>query len=195
LRPSSKPAGAVALVLLAALCLAACGSDDGSSTTPGAAAVEGPAAEGRSKPAPGFHQSGKLDIPAFGVEASDGELAAAEVALEGYLQAREAGEWAKACGFLLAPTRGQIQAFARRLDPAKGRTCAGAFQLTTTKFAKGTENLATAGVSSLRVKPGAGAGFALFHGSDGADYWMAMKVEGGSWKVLSTGPTDLTASR
>jgi hypothetical protein len=84
---------------------------------------------------------------------------------------------------------------AARLDPAAGKSCAGALRLSTTKYSKSRENLATAGVSSLRVKAGAGAGFALFHGSDGADYWMPMKVEAGKWKVLSPAPTDLSASR
>lgn len=158
---------------------------------PAAAPIESP----ESKPAPGFHQKGKLDIPAFGVEASKGQRKSAEAALEGYLQALGEDNWNLACGHLLTATRRQLVAFAARLEPSAAKSCGGALELSFARLSKDPQNLAAGGVASLRVKPGAGAGFALLHGSDGADYWMPMKVEGGEWKILSTYPTDLTESR
>jgi hypothetical protein len=48
------------------------------------------------------------------------------------------------------------------------------------------------GVTSLRLqggnKSGQTAGFSLFHGSDDHDYWMALRQEGGRWRLLSTAP-------
>ncbi|HWI96825.1 MAG TPA: hypothetical protein VNS60_12230 [Solirubrobacterales bacterium] len=56
----------------------------------------------------------------------------------------------------------------------------------------GSPIYAPEGISSLRIQKGGssgdGAGFALFHGSDGTDRWLAMKVEDGKWKLLSASP-------
>jgi hypothetical protein len=147
-----------------------------------------------SKPAPGFRQKGKLDIPAFGVEASESQRKGVETALVGYLQALEEDKWTLACGHLLAATKRQLVAFAARLEPSEAESCGSALEFSFARLSKDPRNPVTEGVASLRVKPGSGAGFALFHGSDGSDYWMPMKVEGGEWKILSTAPTDLNAS-
>ena len=44
----------------------------------------------------------------------------------------------------------------------------------------------TGPIVSLRIE-GAG-GVALFHGTTGRDYTMAMVKEGGAWKVAAVGP-------
>jgi hypothetical protein len=134
------------------------------------------------------------------VEAHTTEREAAESVLGAYLKALEQGDWARACRYLIASTRAQTEALAAGVAPEQAKAGCGSALETTIRFQKAeTRDLADSGVSSLRIKrgklAGEGAGFALFHGSDDADYWMAMKVEGGEWRVISISPTDLAASR
>ena len=215
MRPGTyRKALLLGLIATLAPALASCGGRGGESTSPGraeptprtvAAAPGGDerrghgasrAEERHSPPAPGFEQSGTLDIPAFGVEASVRQRKAAGSVLEAYLRAREARDWALACHYLRASARSEVEELAAQLDPQNANGRCGAALETVLKFLKTDyRDLAEEGISSLRIKPGSGAGFALFHGSDGADYWAAMRVEGGAWRMLSHSPTDLRASR
>ena len=53
----------------------------------------------------------------------------------------------------------------------------------------GVDWLNTAGpIDSLRVD--SERAFALYHGSDGSDYFMPMALEGGSWRVAGLAPTE-----
>jgi hypothetical protein len=160
----------------------------GGSTT----AVEPP--EASDPPTPGFEDSSEqTDIPAFGVEASGDDRAAVEATLNAYLQAGGAGEWSRACSYLEGGIAGELANFSG--DPNRGGEggCATALPRIL-ELAKRYQDpyLGPAHLSGLRVKAGAGAGFALFHGEDGNDYWAAVKVEDGRWKILSTLPTRLT---
>lgn len=142
----------------------------------------------RSAPFHRYSAQSQLHLAEFGTEAGGGQREAARSVLEAYLQATKEGRWDRACRYLLAATRSQTQEFAVQIDPARAKSCAGALALVFATQSTGTHIQASEGIASLRVKPGAGAGFALFHGSDGVDHWMAMKIEGGGWKVLSIAP-------
>lgn len=171
----------VALVAVAlAVCFTACGGDSGSIAT-------------TDPPTPGFKDaSGQTEIPAFGVEASSGERAAVEVVLGAYLRAIGADEWSRACTYLDASVEAELVKFARRSSPDAEAECAAALpQILKLLRRYQDPYFGPARLSGLRVKDGAGAGFALFHGEDGNDYWAAVKVENGRWKVLSTTPTRL----
>jgi len=129
----------------------------------------------------------KLHLAEFGEEASGGERAAAQAVLAAYLQASGEGDWGRACSYLSATPRAEID----QLSKASGDSCGETLH----KLAGASEEstrLTSEGVASLRIEQGGrageGAGFALFHGSDGADHWMAMKIEDRTWKVLSTAP-------
>jgi hypothetical protein len=200
----------LASVLLAgvaiSVCAAACGATGGSATiegptTPrssnteggsGSAAVASPAAP--DPPVPGFEDtSGRTHIPAFGVEASADERSAVEAVLSAYLRASREGEWGKACTYLLGDISSEISVLERGSNPSGGEGCATALPRVFDLSRRNGLNpyLGPAPLSGLRVKEGTGAGFALFHGVDGNDYWVAMKVEGGRWRVLSTIPQPL----
>ena len=172
-----------------ALSLVACGGGNSGSTAP--IQREGTVS---SRSAPFQKYSGKgaaqLRIAEFGVEASDEDRAKAQVTLEAYLQAASEGDWAGACGAVSEVLDAQIAEIAAdaRQTPEPGcgeilRALAGV-----SSGQRGLSLTAPGGISSLRIKEGPGGGFALFRGSDGRDYWMAVKREAGGWKVLSAVP-------
>src|SRR6478752_4677040 len=165
-----------------ALCVAACG-EGGDST----AMVDSAGARSTDPPTPGFHDgSGQTDIPAFGVEASASTRTDVENVLGAYLRAGGKGEWARACTYLLRTVSAELSELARRSTPNLGPGCAAMLPRVIKLSTRDRDPyFGTAQLSGFRIKEGAGAGFALFHGTDGNDYWVAMKVEGGKWKILS----------
>ena len=141
-----------------------------------------------------------LHLAEFREEASGGEREEAGAVLEEYLQASGRGEWEKACADLTAELRAQIQQLAK--DPGGG--CGEALEAAIAALAAadpqgaGPAVLAPEGVASMRVqrggRAGEGTGFALFRGSDGEDHWIAVKRQGGEWRVLSVTPQPFSAS-
>ncbi len=209
-RHVKKPAAVLALAASIA-CLAACGGDE-SSTPPtrspapsdGATTAETAETAGLSSPGTISPRSAefesedpgaKLHLAEFGGEATGDDRKAVSTLVVAYLQALGREDWAKACTYLLAEAKAQAQQFAAQTAPGTGAGCGETLPV----FAKGPGGwdsarpvYASEGIASLRIKVGGragdGAGFALFHGSDGAEYWMAVKSSGGGWKVLSAAP-------
>ncbi len=202
---------ALAVALACTITLTACGGsgDDstqsasvGSDSTSAAPALTpGGPVHGRASPqsAPFQKYSGKgtLGLAEFGEEASGSDFREAQEVIVDYLRASGGEEWGKACAYLVSTVKAQLQQIAAASKGISFSSCGAALK----QFAKsslwtqasdGSPINPSKGISSLRTKEGGlargGAGFALFHGSDGEDHWVAMKVEGGSWKVLSTSP-------
>jgi hypothetical protein len=154
----------------------------------------GPHEQGKSLPAeeadpptPGFEDtSDQTDIPAFGVEAGGEERMTAQAVLEAFFRASAREEWSMACAHLHPLARLQLlEAVARSSQAAD---CGDALSTAIKDFPGAHEPVygdATS-VTALRVENG--GGFALFHGTDGNDYWSAMRTEGDEWKVLSLVP-------
>lgn len=135
---------------------------------------------------------GKMHLAEFGQEADDAERAAAQEALESYLRAQREGDLGTACGYLLSETRAQLEAMAKSAKDG-GSGCAAALRLGLRLASAGGEPyFGSASVVSLRIEKGGpagdGAGFALFHGDDGHDYWAVMKARDGQWKVSALVP-------
>jgi hypothetical protein len=135
----------------------------------------------------------KLHLAEFGNEADGGDRAEVEEVLTAYLAAVGAREWEAACSYLTGEDQTQLPQSTSG-GPDSG-SCGQQLPRAVESFSgSGQSKLTTApqGISSLRIKTGGlsgeGAGFALFHGGDGNDYWMAVKREGGEWKILSTTP-------
>src|SRR5437868_6022291 len=102
---------AVAAAALIALGLAACGSggDTTQSTAQaasgGESTSEAGADQGSRSGADSFKvQGGDNSIQNYGEEADESEIAAVEKVLNGFLDARAAGNWAKACSYLAKAT-------------------------------------------------------------------------------------------
>ncbi len=145
-----------------------------------------------SAPFQKYSAKGKLHLAEFGDEASSGDTGEAQAAITSYLQTYGGEEWDKACEYLLTEIKAQLQ----QLTNTSGG-CAetlAAFAKSPLASADGSESpiYAPEGIASLRIQEGGrageGAGFALFHGSDGEDHWLAMKVQDGRWLILSATP-------
>jgi hypothetical protein len=136
----------------------------------------------------GSSSQGKLHLAEFGSEAEEAARREVQGAIGEYLQATRAGGWALACGYLAAEARAQVN------ELAKSEGCGTGLTAVIRMLGK-NDTLSVEpsdGIASLRIQEGGrsgeGVGFALFHGSDGGDYWMAVKRQGGEWKVLSVVP-------
>lgn len=174
--------------LLAGAYLAGCGGsgDSAPSATQGTGSPRTGTVSPRSAPFRQYSARGKLHLAEFGTEASGGEREAAQTVLEAYRRQVQARKWAGACVYVSASTKAQAREFAAHVDPAKAQGCGGALKLVFDAQSADANIHSLVRIASLRAKDG--AGFALLHGAGGADYWMAIKIEGGEWKVLSAVP-------
>jgi hypothetical protein len=184
--------GALAPLLLLvlsslALIVAGCGSSSSSpsaaSSTTEPGSVSDPSAE-----FPKTKES--RPIVTMGKEGSAAEReAASEVVVES-LKAREAGDFSVQCKTL--NTTGL-----KEIPGAKNQsTCPAALKkfaepLAKTKEAR--EDRLPGSIDALRVK--GENGYALFHGTDGQDYAVALRKEGGDWKLSAVNVIELGAPK
>lgn len=168
---------------LSVVLLVGCGGSDSSTT--GTRPSSDP-------PAVGFRDtSGQTNIPAFGTEAPVAERRRAQESLDAYLTARERDAWGRACHYLTVPTRSQLLELIAK-STVENKTCAEALRLSSKVALFGRRPYhGPATIAALRIKEGPGGGFALFHGNDGTDYWIAMKRQGETWRITSTVPEPL----
>jgi hypothetical protein len=155
----------------------------GSSQPSGATGGSGTTKSSDAKPGkadhPGFSES---ELARFGKEASQSELEAASEVLAENLEARETKDWAGQCASLSAqvvkrveserPPVGAKPGCAARLEEQAPGAPAVVFR----------DTLAGGQIDALRSKDNK-AFLAIFHGTDGRDYEMPMKMEDGEWKV------------
>ena len=172
---------------LIAIPLAGCGGGEGGSTR-----QEAPPARPRPNPHPGSKAAapavptspeGDNSIQVYGVEASDLERARASRTVRSYLDARAAGDWAKACAHLAPKPRAEQV----RLAPRAG-SCAKAM----TSYAEDADPAvlreeARIEVLSLRVDPP--FAFLIYRRSDGTVWATALERQGEGWKIVSVTPT------
>jgi len=162
------------LFALAALAVG-CGADDSTTTS-----------------AP--RQSAQDRVREFGLEATSSQAKQAEATLKGYMGARVAGEWKKACGYLAKPIRrlfGRIGSKAREANEVKNKGCAGFVEQSTRKLpASERASLAKVDVTSVRVEDD--QGFILYKDSGGTEFSMSLRLEGGTWKLLGISGAQLS---
>jgi hypothetical protein len=194
----------LALAVLLASALAACGGSDDSAQSTAAVAPEETAAttEAEGSPRGGKEPSrsgqgsagfitpgGDNSIQNFGQEADEAEREEAASALESYMRAFAAGNWAKSCRYLSDSAVRSLRQFAAGTAKLEGKGCAALLPpLVTGAPASDRANTVTDGVASLRV--GGERAFALYHGPDGVDYFMPMEKQGGTWKVTTLSPQE-----
>jgi hypothetical protein len=172
-------------------CFAGCGGSGGDASV-STAQPEG-AISSRSADFEKYSGKGasELHIAEFGTEAGSEDRLNAQGTINAYLRTTNAGKWSSACDLVSDTLRGQIAEIARQSKEVPVPGC-GEILETLAVISGGRRGkaplLAPEGIASLRIKKGPGGGFALFHGSDGADYWMTVKREDGDWKVFSAAP-------
>jgi hypothetical protein len=130
------------------------------------------------------------NVPEYGAEASAEQREQAQGTLTGYLSSAAAGDWGRACGYLAPEFLTQV----RELTGGAGQSGSCGETLPSYLAAAGRDpaelrDYAGSQVASLRVK--ADGAFALIHGDGGEDLWVAMKLRGGDWKLLTPVPQRL----
>jgi hypothetical protein len=156
---------AAALLVLLAAVIAGCGGggDDGKS--------------GSSTSSPNGAAS---TIEEFGSPLEGAEAEQLEADLHGYLDARAAGEWAKACKGLAKPSQKVLSRLAKRSKTIEGDGCAAAMQsITEQRSPSERGDLAEADVESVR-REGSRA-YVIYSGAKDAKYAMPATHEGGRW--------------
>jgi hypothetical protein len=137
-------------------------------------------------------KGGDNSIQESGSEAGAFEVSQAAIALHGYLNARAAGEWAKACSYMAAGVTAQLAQFsAGSAGDKKTPSCAKLLAGLSVGIPAATmREAAQADVGALRVE--GESAFLLCHGAHGVDYFMPMDREGGDWKVAAIAPSALS---
>ena len=195
------------LALVLALALAACGGGGGSTSSTQAqsgstsATATAPAPTSTAKPslahgsssssttkqaggAAAFVKPGADNsIPEYGSEAASSEVARAQAALSAYLVARAGAKWGRACTYLSASARANLQRYA---GPSKGKASCAKLLAALSGSAAARVDTLTGGLAALRVK--GEKGFALYHGPHAQKYVMPMAAQGGAWKVTQLTP-------
>jgi hypothetical protein len=127
---------------------------------------------------------GDNSIQNYGEEADTSELQEAEDAIVNYLDARAKANWAKSCEYLAALATEPLEKLAESSPKLKGKDCGaivGALSAQVPKSALASP--VTEGIASVRFQ--GDRGFALFHGPQGARFFMPLVKEDGEWKVGS----------
>ncbi len=131
-------------------------------------------------------------IQESGSEASATELRQAAAALHGYLDARAAGAWSRACA--AAATALSAQLAQLTTGAVKSHVAPSCPKLLATVSATippaARREAAVAQVGALRVEDQ--SAFILFHGAHGQDYFTPMALEQGLWKVAAIAPSPLS---
>lgn len=219
MRGSQKTVATVAVILLV-LVVGGCGGSGGSSSSTSTAQAKQPSrpegdrsqtqprqveaqrsAQRRHRQSSQSHSGGagaaEFRVPGgdnsvqeFGAEASRSELEQAGAALHGFLDARAAGEWSKACTYLTKATIASFEQLAARSKRGP-RGCGAIMEALSGGVPKSSlEEAAQAGVGALRIE--GGRAFLLYHGAHGTDYAISMAKEGGAWKVGALAGTPLS---
>jgi hypothetical protein len=136
-------------------------------------------------------RGGDNSIQEFGEEASASMREEAAEALHGFLDARAAGDYAKACSYLsAAATRGFAAPLAKKQGKEAPMGCSSILaRLSRSVSHSVLIDAAEADVGSLRTD--GKRGFLLYHGSRHANYAMPMVFSGGRWKVAAIEGSEL----
>ncbi len=175
-RPAPGLAALVALALLATGCGGGgAGETSSSSDSAGSTTTSGSA-------------STAARIKEFGTEASGSEAKQPEAAAIGYLDARAAEEWSRACSFLATPIRRLLGHLTAKSQRVAGKGCA-AFVETSTKKLSPSERAALAKSTPESVRLEGDRGYVLYRDGNGTERAVSVKREGGRWKVVDVAGT------
>jgi hypothetical protein len=169
-RPTRLVFPVLLLVFAMAVAFGGCGGSSGTSETANGASVS-----------EFVDPSDPSKFAEFGHVANSEEREAASEVLEQNLAARQAGAWAEQCSSL---TIGAIHEVELIFGHAKG--CAKALRKTAEPLKETAQSRTDtlSGPISVLVIKGERA-YALYHGNDGKDYSIPMRMEEGVWKVGS----------
>lgn len=132
-------------------------------------------------------EGGDNSIQEYGEEADESELQEVAEIVHGFYVARAAGEWEKACSYLSASLREQLEQLGRKSE-VKG--CGPFLEAFTTKLSASTwREITTVDAASMR-HDGEQA-FLIYRGAGKETYAMPLNEEDGEWKVTALSATPL----
>ena len=133
---------------------------------------------------------GDNSIQEYGEEQGEEERAEAMKPIVALYRALASGDWTAVCQqHLSAPNLQQIELLAEKSKQIQGQGCAeilGGLNQTTGMRGPDTPD---GEIVAFRVEDD--TGFAIWWGIDGKGYAMALKSEGGAWKLTALAPTPL----
>jgi hypothetical protein len=125
-------------------------------------------------------EGGDNSVQDFGQEGSRFERQAAAIALHGFLEARAAREWQKACSELSGSVRRSLADLAGQLGRRSG--CAGGLAATSASLSgPALARTEVADVGALRVR--GNRGFLLYYGAGKVPYGLLVLKESGAWRL------------
>jgi hypothetical protein len=171
-------------LLVCGVAAAGCGGSSNSETgvtkNPLAGYPEGPT---RQFILPG----GDNTVQEFGREATPAERAQVSTMVAAWLRARAAKNWGKACSYLHSKVRAFALRTASQASEERSMTCPKALALFSQSGEPPRDNIKD-GVASLRIE--AGTGYAQYHGKEGRDWILAVRMEDGDWKIADFRPVE-----
>lgn len=137
-------------------------------------------------------KGGDNSVQNFGDEADTSERDQAAAAVHGFLDARANQDWTKACSYLAASVKEQLESVVEKSEQFKGKGCGAILEALASQANPKLlrEEAAQASVGSLRVEDE--RAFVIFRGVEKTVYTMPMANEDGRWLVASVAPTPLT---
>lgn len=168
------------------------GSDDSASGKDSGSSGGG---SGGANPSPEGSESfrvpgGDNSVQDFGDEADEEEREAASKVVVGFLRARAQGNWGAVCSYMAAAALKPIKQLGSRAPQLSGKDCPELLEMLTGSASASTRaSTIGSGIDSLRFE--GERGFALYHGTDGKDYFIPLINEGGEWKIGALAPSEL----
>jgi hypothetical protein len=133
-------------------------------------------------------KGGDNSIQEYGAEAGGSELDEASSALHGFLDARAARDWEKACTYVAASVTGSLQELAGK---GKGNGCGAILGALSRGIPQSAlEEAAEADVGAMRVE--GDRSFLLYRGARNTNFAIPMTKEGNAWKVAALAGTPLS---
>ena len=184
-------AAATLAVVLTALLLGACGDDSetaGTATT--AEPAESAATEAGARPNAWNHVNAPLreDILTFGEEGTAAEVEEAETVLHGYLDARTAEDFAKACTYLSKYMVSRTKGMAARQG---ARGCSSGIEALE-EISSASEVEARVEINPDSIRGTGPRNFFIYEDGYGNTYAMLMRREGGILRIHGFEPTRLS---
>jgi hypothetical protein len=142
--------------------------------------------EGSKRAAPGVptNEGGDNSIQTYGAEAPASERIDAAIALQAYLDARAAEDWATACSYLSSSNQKLMEKFAERLPRLKGERCPQVLAALTGN-SPGSVLTAEARIEVISFRVEDDHAFIIYRDSRGMVIAISMALEDGGWKLGS----------
>lgn len=128
-------------------------------------------------------KGGDNSVQEFGGEADTSEFEAAATVLHNFLDARAAGAWDAACGYIAQTAREGLERLASQAKQLAGAGCGGILEALTTPEARQAMQAEAEGADARSLRFEGEQGFLLYT-VEGTVYSMPMNKEG-DWKVAS----------